>query len=142
MNFYTLGVFHFKGGWVGIPPLFRAVLVQWAELQHVDACFCSHQWFSNPLHNIHFLFGCVFFLRFQDSFLHSWFSLLGFGVCNYHLCNIGRQDSHRCCPTDHCSLFQVIVPTFWQVQGLQCYCSITFCLVCTHQTAPIEIYLL
>ena len=130
-----------EGGWE-FHPFLRAALVQWDELLHVAKCFCSRQWFSNPLHHIHFQCGFVLFQRFQVLLLHSWFSLLGFGLCEYSLCNTGLQDSHRCCHTVHCSLHQVIVPTFWQVQVLQCCYSIISCHFCIHQTDPTEIYVL
>ena len=124
----------------GNSTLFERAALQWAELQHVVACFCSHQWFSNPLHNIHFQFGFVFFLRFQVFALHSWFSLLGFGLCEYSLCNRGHQGSHRCYHIVICSQLQVIVPTFWQVQVQQSSYSTTFCHFCIHQKEQTQTY--
>ena len=135
--------FPFQGRVGGNSTLFlRAALVQWVALLHVATCFCSRQWFSNLLHHILFQYGFVVFLRFQVLLLHSWFSLPGFGLCDYSLCTTGLPDSHRCCNTVPCSLHQVIVPTFWQVQVLQCYYNITFCHFCIHLTGPTEIYVL
>ena len=71
-------------------PFLRAALVQWDALLHVAKCFCSRQWLSNLLQHILFQYGFVVFLRFQVLLLHSWFSLPGFGLCEYSLCNRRR----------------------------------------------------
>ena len=78
-----------EGGWE-FHPFLRAALVQWDALLHVAKCFCSRQWLSNLLHHILFQYGFVVFLRFQVLLLHSWFSLPGFGLCEYSLCNRRR----------------------------------------------------
>jgi hypothetical protein len=73
-------VFRLKGGWVGIPPFFRAaLLVQWAKLLHVAKRCCDLQWFFNQLCKFHFRLDCVFFQQYLVLVQQLSCSLLGSG---------------------------------------------------------------
>jgi hypothetical protein len=73
-------VFRLKGGWVGIPPFFRAaLLVQWAKLLHVAKRCCDLQWFFNQLCKVHFRLDCVFFQQYLVLVQQLSCSLLGSG---------------------------------------------------------------
>ena len=118
---------------MGIPPFLKGQRCNgpscstWSRAFAVTSGFpthCTTSISSSALYSF-----CVF------RFLHCirGFSLLGFGLCEYSLCNRGHQGSHRCYHIVICSQLQVIVPTFWQVQVQQSSYSTTFCHFCIHQ---------